>query len=83
MKTTILHAAAIAALTSVMLAGCATYYRVTDPASGRHYYTRDIDHAGDGTITFKDGRTGDKVSLSSSEISEVAEGDYRRGVTTP
>jgi hypothetical protein len=34
-KATIVAALAIASVT----AGCTTYYRVTDPASGRKYYT--------------------------------------------
>ena len=28
---------------SLMVAGCSSYYRVTDPGSGKTYYTTDID----------------------------------------
>jgi hypothetical protein len=83
MLSSFVRAAAIAALASAVLAGCANYYRVTDPASGRDYYTHDIDRTDDGGVKFKDARTGDSVTLQSSEVSEVAEGDYRRGITTP
>jgi capsid protein len=83
MLSRVVQAAVVAALASAMLAGCANYYRVTDPASGRDYYTRDIDKTGDGGVKFQDARTGDDVTLQSSEITEVAEGDYRRGITTP
>jgi hypothetical protein len=81
MGSGLLRAAVIAACASALLAGCATYYRVTDPASGRDYYTRDVDRTGDGGVVFTDARSGDKVTLQSSEITSVSEGDYRRGIT--
>jgi hypothetical protein len=83
MLSRLVRVALLAAFASAVLTGCATYYRVTDPASGRDYYTRDIDKTGDGGVAFKDARTGDEVTLQSSEITEIAEGDYRRGITTP
>ena len=83
MVSTVVRTAVLAALASAVLAGCASYYRVTDPTSGRDYYTRDIDKTGDGGVKFEDARTGDDVTLQSSEITEVGEGDFRRGITTP
>ncbi|HEU5283491.1 MAG TPA: hypothetical protein VFU53_06745 [Burkholderiales bacterium] len=58
------------------LSACGTYYRVTDPASGREYYTSDVDRD-DTTVTFEDARTGRDVTLQSSEVSKISKDDYR------
>ena len=83
MVSRLVRTAVLAAFASAVLAGCGSYYRVTDPTSGRDYYTRDIDKTRDGGVVFKDARSGDEVTLQSSEITEIAEGDYRHGITTP
>jgi hypothetical protein len=70
-KWPILAACAIASLSA-----CGTYYRVTDPASGREYYTSDIDRDDD-TVTFEDDRTGRDVTLDSSEVGEISKDDYK------
>jgi hypothetical protein len=49
---------------------------VTDPASGREYYTSDIDRDDD-TVTFEDDRTGRDVTLDSSEVGEISKDDYK------
>ncbi|MEW6519807.1 MAG: hypothetical protein AB1461_10370 [Thermodesulfobacteriota bacterium] len=67
-------------LALLSLAGCAGYYVVTDPASGRSYYTHDIDDAGDGAISFKDSKSGNEVILDSSEVKEISKEDYHRAV---
>jgi hypothetical protein len=60
-----------------LVAGCTTYYRVTDPASGKAYYTKDVDEAGKaGAVKFKDEKSGSVVTLQSSEIKEVSAEDY-------
>jgi hypothetical protein len=71
-------------LASVLLAGCATYYRVTDPASGRQYYTHEIEKSRDGGgVTFKDDRTKSAVTLQNSEIAEISKSDYEKGMAAP
>ena len=60
-----------------LAAGCTTYYRVTDPASGKTYYTKDIEEAGKaGAVKFKDEKSGSIVTLQSSEVKEVTGEDY-------
>ena len=66
----------------VLSAGCSSYYRVTDPASGNTYYTKDVNKKGGGAVTLKDAATGDKVTLQNSQISKVSKEEYetnRRG----
>ncbi len=63
-------------------ASCAGhYYRVTDPASGRVYYTRDVDtKRRTGTVDFKDSKTGAKVTLQSSQVQKIPEAEYNQGL---
>jgi hypothetical protein len=53
------------------VAGCASYYRVTDPTSNKTYYTKDMDRDKSGSIVFKDAVTGNEVTLQTSEIKEI------------
>jgi hypothetical protein len=63
----------------VTLVGCATY-RVTDPVSGKVYYTKKIKkEKGGGTVTFTDDRTGAKVTLQSSEVQKIPKKEYKEG----
>jgi hypothetical protein len=64
----------------VTLVGCATY-RVTDPTSGRVYYTKKIkQQKREGTVKFTDDRTGAKVTLQSSEIQKIPRKEYKEAV---
>lgn len=69
--------AVIAALAFV--AGCASYYKVTDPSSGRTFYTEKVDRPKDQTtIMFKDAKTGAEVTLPSSEVLEISSDEYKK-----
>ena len=60
---------------SLMTAACSHYYRVTEPASGKTYYTTHIDERS-GAAKFKDDRTGSYVILHSAEVSELSQDEY-------
>jgi hypothetical protein len=60
----------------LMLAGCTHYYRVTDPGTGKTYYTTDIDRGKGGAVKIKDERTRSTVTLQSSEVREISEDEY-------
>jgi uncharacterized protein YceK len=77
---TIRSMSAIALAVCVALAGCSSYYKVRDTASGKEYYTTDVDKAGGGAVSFKDGRTGNKVTLQNSEVTKVPQDIYRQQV---
>jgi hypothetical protein len=67
----------------MLVAGCTTYYRVTDPVSGKAYYTTKIDDAGrEGAVKIKDTKTGSTVPLQSSEMKEISEEEYKAGAVT-
>jgi hypothetical protein len=60
----------------MLVTGCASYYRVNDPAGTREYYTTKIDKTVGGGITFKDEKGGSVVTLQSSEIKEISEEEF-------
>jgi hypothetical protein len=62
------------------VSGCTHYYRVTDPASGKTYYTTDIDRQDGGAVRIKDERTRGKVTLPASEVTEISEDEYKAQV---
>jgi len=62
---------------TVMIAGCTNYYRVTDPSSGKSYYTTKVGEAGRaGAVKIKDAKTGSTVTLQSSEVKEISSEEY-------
>jgi hypothetical protein len=71
--------AASTALLAIVLvtAGCTTYYRVTDPSSGRMYYTTDISRRGT-AVEFVDAKSGSNVTLQNSEVKEISSEDYQK-----
>ena len=69
----------VACCMALLMAGCASYYRITEPVSGRDYYAMDVDHYGTGSVTFEDDRTGAEVTLQSSEVLEISQDEFRQG----
>jgi hypothetical protein len=63
-------------LAIVFLGGCTTYYRVTDPVSGKSYYSTSVDQNKSGVTKLVDARTGSKVTIQNSEISEISKDEY-------
>lgn len=57
------------------LFGCTNYYRVTNPSTGKAYYTKDLDED-DGVLEFTDARTGEKVTLPGSEVREITREEF-------
>jgi hypothetical protein len=70
---------AVMLLTGFFAVGCTTYYKVTDPTTGKTYYTTELQKKGSGAATLKDGRTGNTVSLQNSEISKISKEEYDSG----
>jgi hypothetical protein len=66
----------------LLVAGCARYYRVTDPSSNHVYYTRDVDKRDSGAAEFTDARTKAEVTLQSSVIERVTKEEFVQWVGT-
>jgi hypothetical protein len=72
----------VSLVSGLMAAGCSTsYYRVTDPGSGKTYYTNKLEKAVQGgAVKFEDTQSGSYVTLQSSEVKELSEGEFMAGV---
>ena len=69
----------VVALVSLMVAACATYCKVTDPASGKSFYTTKVNRAvSGGTISFKDAVSGSEVTLQSSEVLKIPSKEFEQ-----
>ena len=72
----------VVVLVTVVCTACAHYYKVTDPSSGKVFYTEDVKHNGT-AVEFKDAQTGGEVTLQNSEVSKIDEDAYKKGITPP
>ena len=70
----------VAVLLTYSLAACAHYYKVTDPATGKVFYTEDVKRKGS-AVEFKDGQSGGETTLQNSQIVEIKKDAYESGVT--
>ena len=67
----------------LLVVGCASYYKVTDPQSGKEYYTQEIDNVRGGAVKLKDARTGGLVTIQNSEVKEISSKEYEAGLAAP
>lgn len=65
----------------VLVAGCASYYKVTEPGSGKEFYTQDVSRrVTSGTVEFKDAKTGATTTLQNSQVLEIDKKTYEAGL---
>jgi hypothetical protein len=72
----------LAALLFIAAACEATYYKLTDPATGREYYAVDYTNKGD-MIEFKDAKTGARTTVQNARVLEINEQTFNAGVAAP
>ena len=73
----------IVVLATVICAGCAgSYYKVTDPGSGKVFYTEEVKRNGP-AVEFKDAATGSVVTLQNSEVAQIDKAAYQSAVPEP
>jgi len=68
---------------TLIAAGCTTYYKVSDPSSGRAYYTTKVKEGVGGSVKFKDEKSGNNVTLQSSEVREISADEFKAAVAGP
>lgn len=56
----------------VVISGCGSYYKITDPTSKNVYYSKDFEKTKMGGLSFKDAKTGAIVTIQNSEIKEIS-----------
>jgi hypothetical protein len=65
----------------VAVGGCASYYKVTEPASGKEFYTNEVSRKiGGSAIEFKDAKTGAITTLQNSQVLEIDKKTYEAGL---
>ncbi len=67
----------------IVIVGCASYYKVTDPQSGKEYYTQEIENLKGGAVKLKDARSGSTVTIQNSEVKEIDSDAYKAGLAAP
>ena len=65
---------------ALVAAGCSSYYKVSDPASGKSFYSTKVKQTGHGAVKFKDDKSGGTVTLQSSEVKEISGDEYETGL---
>jgi uncharacterized protein YceK len=70
----------LALIVIMAVSGCASYFKITDPATGKVYYSEDIEKKSSGAIEFKDEVTKSQVTLPTSEVMEITEDQYRANI---
>ena len=73
----------LAGLALLCAGGCTNYYKVTDPTTGRVYYTQELQHKNSGAATLRDARTGSRVNLQNSEVEKITKEQYETNRHTP
>jgi len=68
---------------SLFVVGCASYYKVTDPQSGKEYYSQEINSLSGGAVKLKDARSGSVLTLQNSQVKEISEKEYKAGLAAP
>jgi hypothetical protein len=62
----------------LVVGGCTSYYKVTDPATHKDYYTTEVRREHGATV-LKDGRTGSEVMIQNSEIKTISKEEWETG----
>ena len=84
MKRFIAYGLVVAVLGLLLLViGCASYYKVTDPGSGKIYYTQEVETIKGGAVKLMDAGTGSQITLQNSEVKEISSDEYKKGLSAP
>jgi hypothetical protein len=60
----------------VLMAGCTSYYKVTDPTTGKSYYSTHVKELHDGAAQLKDDKTKTEVTIQNSQIQKITKDQY-------
>ena len=66
---------------AVLLAagGCTSYYKITDPSTGKVYYTTEMKDKASGAIQIRDASNGNTVTLQTHEVNKINKEEYESG----
>jgi len=68
----------LACVLALSFAACGSiyHYKITDPSTGKIYYTQKVEKKGS-AIEFKDANSGGTVTLQNSEVLEISKKEYK------
>jgi len=66
-------------LGTLLLVGCTSYYKVTDPTTGKTYYSTHVTKNFSGASQLEDARTGETVTIQNSQVSEISKEQFEQG----
>ena len=67
----------------LLVVGCASYYKVTDPQTGKEYYSEKVETLSGGAVKVKDARTSSIVTLQNSQVIEITSDEYKAALMAP
>lgn len=70
----------VVVLSLVTAGGCSSYYKLTDPATGKVFYTEEVDRQGS-AVAFKDAQTGAVTTLQNSQVLEIDKKTFQAALT--
>jgi uncharacterized protein YdeI (BOF family) len=59
-----------------LLSACTNYYQVTDPTTGKTYYTTQPEQKSSGATELKDARTGSTITIQNSVVSQISKDTF-------
>jgi hypothetical protein len=71
---------------ALLATGCSSssYYKVTDPTSGKSYYAEEVKtDKGTSAVMLKDARSKAAVTLQNSEVLEISKDEYKAALAAP
>ena len=73
--------AAVTIFVAAFSVGCTKYYQVTDPSTGKVYYTTEVEMKSGATM-LQDDKSRTKVTIQNSEVTEITKDQYKKAVGT-
>jgi hypothetical protein len=61
----------LAAMLFLSASAYAKYFQITDNATGKVYYTKNVVYKSGGAVRFKDANTGNKITLQSTTVTKM------------
>jgi hypothetical protein len=66
----------LAGTTLLLASGCTSYYKVTDPTTGKVYYSTHIKDLRDGATQLKDEKSKTEVTIQNSQVQKITKDQY-------
>jgi len=66
-------------LGALLIGGCTSYYKVTDPTTGKMYYTTSLRQMDNGAAELKDATTGDTITIQNSQVAKISKEQFEAG----